>query len=264
MNATDLSLVVTVHNESIVSGPTMRSAELAIRAARVCGFTVQAIIALDAATKETTQYFHQERFDHWERWIMDEGDVGRVRNAVIPQTSGRLIAFLDADDLFSENWLAEGIARLRQVDATEERLIAHPELNVLFDGFKFVLRSIDQAHPLFTPFMFYVRNYYDSLCMAPREAHLEHPYPPRDIPNGFSREDWQFAVETMASGWRHVIVPDTIIFKRRREGSLVQESDRRRSIIRALPEMAIDRINDLASLNGLGHRGKGADRTPGQ
>ena len=42
---------------------------------------------------------------------MDEGDLGRVRNALLPDTDGAFIAFLDADDLFSENWLAEGLRR---------------------------------------------------------------------------------------------------------------------------------------------------------
>jgi hypothetical protein len=49
----------------------------------------------------------------------------------------------------------------------------------------------------------------------------------------------------MAAGWKHVVVRDTIIFKRRRDFSLVTESRNRASIIRALPAMAIDRIRDL-------------------
>src|SRR5262245_62153084 len=96
------------------------------------------------------------------------------------------------------------------------------------------------------PHFLYDRNGYDSLCLTPRGAHLDVPYVERDIPNGLSYQDWQFAVETMSRGWKHVVVPDTIIFKRRRDDSLVTESNARKSILRALPEMAIDRIRDLA------------------
>jgi hypothetical protein len=92
--------------------------------------------------------------------------------------------------------------------------------------------------------------------MAPREAHLETPYVTRDVPNGLSYQDWQFAIETMARGWKHVVVRDTIIFKRRRDFSLVVESRNRESIIRALPEMSIDRIRDL----GRAHRRDSAPR----
>jgi hypothetical protein len=43
------------------------------------------------------------------------------------------------------------------------------------------------------------------------------------------------------------VVKDTIIFKRRRDFSLVTESTTRKSIVRSLPSMAIDRIRDLGS-----------------
>jgi Glycosyl transferase family 2 len=202
---------------------------------------------LDRATPATSEYFHQPRFDHWERRALDEGDLGRVRNAIVPRTEGRYIAFLDADDLFSENWLAEGIAALDAASERGERAIAHPELNVVFDGHKAVRQNVDSSSPLFTPNLLYVRNCYDSLCMAPREAHLAVPYVPRDIPNGLSYQDWQFAIETLSRGWRHLVVEDTIIFKRRRDFSLVVESNARRSIVRSLPEMAIDRVRDLTA-----------------
>src|ERR671924_1621146 len=112
MSDIDLTLVVTAHDETLVCGPTMRSADLSVAEARDRGYTVETIIALDKATAATSDYFHQSRFDHWERWEMGEGDLGRVRNAIVPRTKGRYIAFLDADDLFSDNWLAEGIAAL--------------------------------------------------------------------------------------------------------------------------------------------------------
>ena len=72
------------------------------------------------------------------------------------------------------------------------------------------------------------------------------PYVLRDIPNGLSYQDWQFAIQTLSQGWRHLVVQDTIIFKRRRDFSLVIQSNTRRSIVRSLPEMAIDRVRDLA------------------
>jgi hypothetical protein len=72
------------------------------------------------------------------------------------------------------------------------------------------------------------------------------PYLRRDIAHGLAYQDFQFAIETMSRGWKHVIVKDTIIFKRRRDTSLVVESSARKAIIRSLPEMAIDRVRDLA------------------
>jgi hypothetical protein len=246
MSKIDLTVVVTAHDETVLCGPSMQSADLAVAEARGRDYTVQTIVALDEATPATSDYFHQSRFDHWERWEMHEGDLGRVRNAIVPRTKGRYIAFLDADDLFSENWLAEGIEALDAVAERGERAIAHPEINVLFDGNKSIRQNVDSSSPLFSPYMLYVRNCYDSLCMSPREAHLAVPYAHRDIANGLSYQDWQFAIETLSRGWRHLVVQDTIIFKRRRDYSLVVESNTRKSIVRSLPEMAIDRVRDLA------------------
>jgi hypothetical protein len=243
--STDLTLIVTAHNETAVCGPTMRSADLAVEAARARGYDVQTIIGLDAATEATTAYFGQPRFDHWERRVLHEGDLGKARNALVPETQGRYLAFLDADDLFSDNWLAEGIAALDAATERGERAIAHPELNVIFDGKRSVLFNIEPSSPLYTPHYLYFRHYYDSLCMAPREAHLEIPYVSRDVPNGLSFQDFQFTIESLAAGWRHLVVRDTIIFKRRRDFSLVTESNTRKSIVRSLPPMAIDRIRDL-------------------
>lgn len=254
---TDLTLVLTAHNESAVCGPTMRSADIAIEAARARGFTVRPMIGLDAPSAETEAYFHQPHFDHWERKVLHERDLGMVRNALVKECDSRYVAFLDADDLFSENWLADGLDTLTDAEERGERVIAHPEVNIIFDGGKYLWHNIDQDSPLFTPHFMYVRNCYDSLCLAPREAHLAVPYVQRDVPNGLSYQDWQFAVETMSEGWKHVVVPDTIIFKRRRDFSLVVESRNRRSIIRSLPAMAIDRIRDLS-------RGEGAVRRPAQ
>ena len=155
------------------------------------------------------------------------------------------MAFLDADDLFGDRWLASAARRLERAEAEGERVVAHPELNWVFGGSASIFAKPDQDDPLFAPLMFYVANYYDSLCMAPRAAHEAHPYAPRDIPDGLSFQDWQFAVETMAGGWRHVSVPDTIIFKRRREASLVTQSAGRRAVLRDLDALRIDRVRDL-------------------
>lgn len=245
---TDLTVILTAHDETLVSGPTLASAEAAIRAAEAAGLTVERIIALDCPTEATRAYFLQDRLSHWQRIEMDEGDLGRVRNAILPQTHGRYIAFLDADDLFSESWLRAGVQRLRALEQEGIRAICHPELNWLFDGAHAVFLKPDQDDPLFLPQHFWFMNYYDSLCLAPREAHLEHPYIHRDIPAGLSFQDWQFSIETMASGWRHVNAPGTIIFKRRRDESLVSESRARRALVRFQDAMRLERIADLGRL----------------
>jgi hypothetical protein len=237
--STDLTVIVTVHDETAVCGPTMRAADLAVESARERGMSVQTVLCLDAATEATTTYFHQPHFDHWERRVLPEDDRGKVSNALAADCDGRYLAFLSADDLCSENWLAEGVVALDAAAGRGEQAIAHPELNVVFDGQKMVRLNIDQDSPLFTPHFLCFGDYYDSPCIAPREAHLEHAH-----------QNVEFTIETMRSGWRHIVVKDTIIFKRHRELSLGSDPDtaRRAPLAGALPAMAIDRIRNLGSL----------------
>ena len=225
----------------------MQSADAAIAAARAAGLVVEPIIALDNATPECAAWFNQPALDHWTRIDLTEGDLGRTRNAAVKIARGAFIAFLDADDLISENWLSEGCKLLLAARDAGEKRIVHPELNWLFDAGKSVYFKPDQDDVLFTPWYFYAMNYYDSMALCPREVHTEIPYGTRDIPNGLSFQDWQFSVETMGAGWRHVSARNTVIFKRRRDNSLVTESRDRRAIVRELPPMAIDAIDQLGA-----------------
>ena len=242
MNDIDLTVALTAHGETVVAGPTMRSAEVAIHAAEQEGFRIEKLIGFDTPTDKCLDFLTQPAFADWRMAEFSFRDQGKTRNALAEQASGRWLAFLDSDDLFSENWLVLAARLLQQAESSDERIIVHPELNWGFDAGMFVFQKPAQDDPLFTPYYYYVANYYDALCMAPREAWLEHPYPPRAIADGFAYEDWEWGVATMAAGWRHVVAKNTIIFKRRRESSQTIESSKNRALIRDIEPMAIDRI----------------------
>ena len=245
MTAIDITVAVTAHSETLIAGPTMRSAEAAINVAEAAGFRVERLIGLDAPSADCRAFFTQPAFAPWNIAELKVRDLGLARNELVEIAAGRWIAFLDADDLFSENWLVGAAQRLAQAERAGDKVVVHPELNWFFDAAQLAYIKIAQDDPLFIPYYFYFGNYYDSLCMAQRATIREAPYGPRDVKNGFGYEDWQWNIETMAAGWRHVIAKDTIVFKRRRDTSLVVELDQLGSLIRPLEPMAIDRIKDL-------------------
>jgi hypothetical protein len=252
MTAFDITLALTAHSETVIAGPTMRSAEAAIRAAEAEGLSIERLIGFDTCTEECRTYFSSPAFARWEVAEFGFRDQGRTRNALARVAKGRWLAFLDGDDLFSENWLVEAARLLETARKAGKRIIVHPELNWGFDADQFVLTKPAQDDPLFTPYYFSITNYYDALCVAPCEVWLDHPYAHRAIPDGFAYEDWQWGIETMAAGWHHVVAENTVIFKRRRDSSQTHQSSNRMACIRAVEAMAIDRVLTLGCVHQKG------------
>ena len=150
--------------------------------------------------------------------------------------------------MISENWLWRGVERLKALPPEAPFTAVHPELNWLFDGTNSVFKKRDQHDDLFLPEYMYFDNYYDMMCICPRDMVLAHPYAPRDISKGFGFQDWQWNLETMAAGMKHVVEPDTVIFKRRRENSISELNRQKRGVVKFVPEaMAIDRVRDLGT-----------------
>lgn len=238
----DISVVLTAHSEGVVSGPTLHSAEVAITQAEKHGFRVERIIGLDCPTALCRAYFSQPALTHWRHVEIDKRDLGLARNALARQARGRWIAFLDADDLFSENWLSSGGDALRKAEKNHELVIIHPEINVFFDAANSVVFNINSFDDFFTQYYYFNSNYYDSLSLAPRLAFLENSYKGRDTKRGFGYEDWYWNIETAAEGWKHLVVSDTIIFKRRQDISLVVELNQKNSLLWNTEKLAIEQV----------------------
>ena len=164
---------------------------------------------------------------------------------MVPQLDCRYVAFLDADDLFSDNWLAAGITALDDAAARGERAIAHPELNVVFDGARTIQVSIDQrlaaVHAALPLPAALLRLAVPGAARGPPRDPLRQPRrAERAVLPGLPLHDRDPGRRLAAPG-----APDTIIFKRRRDVSLVTESTQRKAVVRTLPGMAIDRVRDL-------------------
>jgi hypothetical protein len=236
----DITLALTAHSETVVAGPTLNSADAAVEFARGRGFRVERILGLDRATEASRAYFLPRAREGWRVVELDAGDLGLARNALAEIAGGRFVAFLDADDLISENWLAAAGAALAAAEDEGRQVIAHPELNVFFDAAQSCLVNRPDTDALFAPAYWRHANYFDSLAMAPRAAFREVPYAGRDMEAGFGYEDWRWNLETTAAGWSHATVRDTIIFKRRRDISLLGELKREGTLLWDLDDLAID------------------------
>lgn len=242
--AYDITAIITGHNEGIMAGHSIVSFLHAIRYASDAGLRVEPIAMLDKATPETEAAFGRLAQSGVRLVKCEHGDQGLVRNDAVQMSSGRYIAFLDADDLWSFNWLTSAHAIC---SAYPGRVIAHPEYNWFFDFSNNILLMADERDPFYDVEFLRFSNYWDALCMAPREAHENHPFCVRDVKGGFAYEDWHWNCETVAAGFRHHVAEDTIIFKRRREDSQTLKASRARVTMRQTPMLRYDWYPDERS-----------------
>ena len=244
---TDLSFTVIAHDETLVAGPTMTAADSAVAAARAAGFTLETVVVLNDPPEATVEWFGQPELAHWERWQTHESDAYRARNAVVPRLAGRTVGFLDVGALCSANWLVEGLRQLHEAETAGQRVIAHPEVALVFDGSRALRHGVDQEGELFTPHLLSVTNCYDGPVLAPRAAYLEVPYAADDPGNGLAGGDWQFALQTLGRGWKHVLVRDTVGFERD-AGNAPWDAGPAAgaALVRALPELRIDRVGQMS------------------
>jgi hypothetical protein len=243
-NQPDISAVIVAHREGVMAGLSLRSFLDCIADAEKAGLNIERLAILDRAN-EATRLVFEDRNVHGAAVIeTDFGDQGLARNASVLQAKGRTVAFLDADDLWSLNWLQDAWSLF---SGHGPKTIVHPEFNLFFHGNRNVLIKIDQTDPGFDVEFLRFGNYWDSLCLAPREAYIEFPFCKRDIENGFAYEDWHWNCETVVAGYIHRVALGTIHFKRRRQWSQTIEASTRRSLIRPTPLLSYDWYRDVSA-----------------
>jgi glycosyltransferase involved in cell wall biosynthesis len=228
----DLTVVITAHREAAMAGVTVRSASVAVQRAVAAGLEVERLLLLDNPDRPTQELLAGAVGLGWQLHEVSFADQGLVRNHATALSSGRYLAFLDGDDLWSENWLT---AAYEVCESDPGRVIAHPEVDWFFGSNNNLFFHMDQQDADFDPMFLRVGNYWDALCMAPREAHALHPYSKRAIADGLAYEDWLWNVETMDAGFVHRVVEDTIHFKRRRGSSQTLTASANKSLTRPHP-----------------------------
>jgi hypothetical protein len=221
--------ILTVHAEGAMASVSYNSLLECCNYAESKGITVHKMVVLDRPTRQTRAVFDGlSEIENTTVLETDFGDQGLVRNKAVEACSADLIAFLDGDDLWGENWLHLAHSQLcnRKVGT-----IAHPEFNWFFQGTSSILIGTDQSDPNFSSDFLRFGNYWDAMCMAHRSTYLNNPYCKRAIKEGFAFEDWHWNCETYLNGHVHEIVMDSIHFKRRRADSQTIEASTNRSLM---------------------------------
>lgn len=218
----DISVVLTAHREGLIAAQSARSAEEAIAEAERQNILCEVVVVLDR-TDLTTSSVLRSALHNRARFIeTDEGDPGLARNRGVAVALGQTVAFLDGDDLWSSNWLAEAF---RQITARPDT-IAHSACNLVFGRKRLLWWHTDSETALYEPAYMNWTNSWDALTLARAELYRSVPFKANDLSLGFGHEDWHWNIVTLRKGHAHKPVPGTMHFKRSRYGSQMAAVDR--------------------------------------
>jgi glycosyltransferase involved in cell wall biosynthesis len=213
----DLTFVITAHAEGIIAHKTMLSVEAALSELSA-DTTYEVLISIDNGDSSTLDYFRRyNNKPYYSVYPVNFRDLSASRNNAARLAKGEYIAFLDADDLVSSNWLAAAYEIVSSKFA-----IVHPEYSITFGDGNLIWKKRSSSDTTYDTLCMVDNNLWDSPSMAHRDIYLQHPYAPNG--NGFGYEDKQFNSETMAAGIPHVVAPQTLLFVRRKvTGSMLMQ-----------------------------------------
>jgi len=211
----DISIIITAHHEGLLAGVSAQSAQAAAACAHANGLTCEYVVVLDNADALTSATLRQGLNENATFLETSEGDPGLARNQGLEAAKGTYAAYLDADDLWSENWLVEAAKLVEQ----RPDAVAQCACAVAFGDERHLWWHQDSETDLCDPAYLEWMNYWDALVFARRDLLAKYPYHANDLKLGYGHEDWHWNRVTLEAGVPHKPVPRTIHFKRKRCGT---------------------------------------------
>jgi glycosyltransferase involved in cell wall biosynthesis len=211
----DLSVILQFHSEGWLAHPTLRALERVVRHAESRGRSVEVVATLDRTRDDVLRAIvarWSARFSAFHTHEVDLGDPALSRNWAVGRARGRYVATHDGDNLYGLTWFAKALDFLEG----RPRCIAHPHLIWLFQH-----RHLFWVQEPVVELADFLRlNPWDTVCMAAREVFESVPY--RPATQALAYEDWAWNCDTVAAGFEHAFVPETVVAKREKP---VEESN---------------------------------------
>ena len=224
----DISVVTTFHDEGSVAKQSLNALSRCVDMASAAGLTTEVVAVLDRPSAETRRIV--KAHDGLRAIQVNNGDLSLSRNDGISEAKGKLVAIVDGDDYCSSSWLSESWR------AAEEGTVLRHEWVLSFGDRNEFSQQISQSDDLFCKESLLVFNPFVSSCIAPRELFLRFPYKAKNQRvTGYGFEDWLWLCDTVAAGIRHVVVPGTAVFYRRKAAGMLARESAERMILPPTP-----------------------------
>ena len=220
------SIIINGHREGPYIAASIRSAYQSLKKLNQIEVPAEIIIILDNSDKITMQVARNTIKDiplTIGVTATDYSDLSNARMYGVFLAKYNWIAFLDADDLWSYNWLTE-VYKLICAMIKPEICIFHPRHTFYFGIEEAALNVPDQSD-LSNPLPLLVAdNFWNSLCVAHRSVFKVCPYKPNMLKSGLGFEDWCWNRHTIANGYIHRVVENVCHYKRQRADSLCRKT----------------------------------------
>jgi glycosyltransferase involved in cell wall biosynthesis len=217
-----VSALVNGHHEGRLLWHALKSIHAAANVANSnpAGVEVEIVLVLDRPDDTTLEVARELRDSITRTVVADVGDLGLARNIGIDAAAGDVLAILDADDFWGSAWIKEGLLHLARRGPNS---ILHPQISQYFGTEVSVWHSPCMSDPGFRVATLFGNNVWTSAAMAPIETFRSIRYRARPPGGHFGYEDWSWNCDTIAAGYSHYIVPQTIHFIRRTGSSLSRQ-----------------------------------------
>ena len=240
----DLTAVVTVHDEGLVAHKTMRSVFEALEKVKEAGYIYEIIVHIDNGDAATVRYFERYKDNKDVRIFKNKfGDTGPSRNFAVQESRGKYVAFLDGDDLVSDNWYVSAIKILEKSD---REAVVHPEAILTFgvDQLNVLTLQRDSLSLEKDVAILLGENCWCSVLVAKKETLLKVPY--MSLGGGYGHEDYVFNVKIMENKILHRIAKNTILFYRRSDNSRLSLGNQEHLIIPYMEAFDFEKVKECS------------------
>lgn len=203
-----LSIAVCASREGQLLHRTLALLSDSMVATLKAGFRCDLTIVLHDADSVTATYA-RDREGSGVR-VLELGDADRIeaRNAAVGAVSGSHMAWLDAGDVCSRDWIASVSARALP---DERDIVWHPRHCVVLQPPFQARECHDRGVGGDEPATFFWSPPYPYAAVAPRSLYQRFPFRPHDLTRGYLGGDWLWTNETLVAGIVHMTVPDTMV-----------------------------------------------------
>ena len=226
-NKCDVTVILNCHNEDSYIEATMRSLKECVDYATHRGVSVEIVVILDNPTKFLKNYFKNN--SHLDGVISKVIEVhnyslGVSRNDGVKQSAGKYIVTADADDLISRNFIYCGYKKAEDIfERTGRDCCLIPEFVYVFGDVKIITKFVSSDY--FSPCDMVNFHPFCSRILIKRDLLERFSYRDLNKKSGFAFEDWDLNRRLYQNGVLIDVVPETVLFYRRRDNSIMSSSD---------------------------------------